>query len=270
MTAPASLPVAEGIRLSGVSKRFGRHQQGIQALSDITLDVAEGELVTLIGPSGCGKTTLLRIIGGLLDPDTGTVRVGTLSPDAARREKHFGFVPQAPALLPWRTVIDNVTLLDEVNKRRGRRRADPAGNRPTPAELLEQTGLSEFGHAHPHELSGGMQQRVALARAMALCAPILLMDEPFAALDEITRGEMRHLLLDVWASSGATCVFVTHSIDEAVLLSDRVVVLAPRPGRIAAVEPIDLPRPRPPGIEDQPEFHEHVRRIRQALHGSAR
>ncbi|QGG94887.1 ABC transporter ATP-binding protein [Actinomarinicola tropica] len=254
-----ALPVAEGIHLSGVSKGFGRRGQRVEALRGIDLEVAEGELVSLIGPSGCGKTTLLRVIGGLLEADAGVVRVGTLPPDEARRRKHFGFVPQVPALLPWRDVLGNVELLGEVNRRHG------TAPRLDARTLLAQVGLTGFEHAHPRELSGGMQQRVALARAMALCAPVLLMDEPLAALDEITRADMRHLVLDVWERSGATCVFVTHSIEEAVLLSDRVVVMAPRPGHITAIEPIDLPRPRPRGVEDEPRFHEHVRRIRQAL-----
>lgn len=261
MSEAAPLPVAEGIHIAGVAKRFDRGGgDGVDALRDVHLDVAEGELVTLLGPSGCGKTTLLRIIAGLLVPDAGTVRVGALAPDDARRRKHIGFVPQSPALLPWRTVLDNIALLGEVNRRRSDRRAGI-----DPHELVADMGLTGFEQARPRELSGGMQQRVALARAIALCAPILLMDEPLAALDEITRADMRHLVLDAWERSGATCVFVTHSIEEAVLLSDRVVVMAPRPGHITAIEAIDLPRPRRRGIEDDPAFHEHVRRLRVAL-----
>lgn len=261
MTATEPLPHAEGIRLNEVSKRFAGKGQTVTALSNVTLDIAEGEFVTLIGPSGCGKSTLLRIIGGLLAHDTGTVTVGRCSPDQARLEKHFGFVPQTPALLPWRSVLDNVTLLDELNRRR-----DRSGETPDPFALLAEVGLADFANAHPAELSGGMQQRVALARAVALGSPVLLMDEPFAALDEITRADMRYLLLDVWERTGATCVFVTHSIDEAVTLSDRVVILAPRPGRVIRTEVIDLPRPRPPGTEDLPEFHAHVSSIRRTLH----
>jgi len=171
-------------------------------------------------------------------------------------------VPQSPALLPWRTVHDNITLLDEVN--RGARR--PRRALASVDHLVERTGLAGFEGALPHELSGGMRQRVALARAMALDPPLLLMDEPFASLDELTRTDMRHLLLDVRGDRGATCLFVTHSIEESVLLSDRVVVLSPRPGRIRTVETIDLPRPRPLGIEDEPAFHDHVRRLRAVLH----
>ena len=261
----APLPHAEGIRLQGVSKRFDRKGQSVQALSDVSLDIAEGEFVSLIGPSGCGKSTLLRIVAGLLTYDSGSATIGTCTPDQARREKHFGFMPQTPALLPWRSVLDNVTLLGELNRRR---RADEVA--PDHHALLAEVGLADFAHAHPAELSGGMQQRVALARAVALGAPVLLMDEPFAALDEITRADMRYLLLDVWERTGATCVFVTHSIDEAVTLSDRVAILAPRPGRVVRVESIDLARPRRRGVEDQPEFHTHVSSIRHTLHEGAR
>ena len=267
MTATEPLPPAEGIRLHGISKRFARTGQAVQALDGVSLDIAEGEFVTLIGPSGCGKTTMLRIIGGLLAHDSGSVTIGRCTPDEARREKHFGFVPQSPALLPWRSVLDNVTLLGEVNRRKTRRHEHQP---PDPRQLLADVGLAGFENARPAELSGGMQQRVALARAVALGAPVLLMDEPFAALDEITRAEMRYLLLDLWERTGATCVFVTHSIDEAVILSDRVVVFAPRPGRVTSIETIDLPRPRSTEIEDQPEFHAHVSRIRHSLrHGTS-
>jgi len=260
MTAPTA--VAEGISVAGVSKRFGRRDQVVHALHDVSIDIAPGEFVSLIGPSGCGKSTLLRVIGGLIGHDDGTVRVGDRSPEQARRQKRFGFVPQTPALLPWRTVIDNVSLLGEVNRRAGRAYA---GESADPAALLAQVGLQGFERAHPAELSGGMQQRVALVRAFALGAPILLMDEPFAALDEITRAEMRYQLLDVWSRSGHTVVFVTHSIDEAVILSDRVVVLAARPGRITTVERIGLDRPRTAEMEDTDTFHHHVRSIRTAL-----
>ncbi|MFP3906458.1 MAG: ABC transporter ATP-binding protein [Acidimicrobiales bacterium] len=267
MTDADPLPAAEGIHIDGVSKRFERTGQSVLALADISLDIAEGELVSVIGPSGCGKSTLLRIIGGLLTPDTGTVTIGTHTPEQARRQKHFGFVFQTPALLPWRTVVDNVALVGEVNRRNNRRHEHPP---PGPAELLDAVGLAGFERAHPAELSGGMQQRVALARAVALGAPVLLMDEPFAALDEITRSDMRYLLLDMWERTRATCVFVTHSIDEAVALSDRVVVLGPRPGRVAADELIDLGRPRHPWLEDTAEFRSHVGHIRRILHTGSR
>ena len=186
--------------------------------------------MSLLGPSGCGKSTLLRIIGGLVEADRGTVRVGGTTPNHARATKRFGLVP-TPALLPWRTVADNVRLLAEVNTRAASQPSLPADE---VAGLLETVGLGGFTKAYPNELSGGMQQRVSLVRAFALGAPILLMDEPFAALDEITRADMRYLLLDLSqrAGGGTTVVFVTHSVTEAVTLSDRVVVLAARPGRL--------------------------------------
>jgi NitT/TauT family transport system ATP-binding protein len=256
-----------GIEIVGIAHRFARRGHEVQALDTFDLSVAPGELVSFLGPSGCGKTTLLRIVAGLLSPTAGRVNVGEVSPDDARRAKQIGWVPQAPALLPWRTVLANVTLLDDVNRRaRPERQADAV----TAGELLERTGLAGFEDALPHELSGGMRQRVALARAMALHPPVLLMDEPFAALDEITRGEMRHLLLDLRGLRPATCLFVTHSVEEAVLLSDRVVVMSPRPGRIVAIEPIELPHPRRPGVEDDPRFHDHARRLRAHLREAGR
>ncbi len=251
------------IHVAGVSKFF----RPLHALRQIDLDVAPGETVTLLGASGSGKTTLLRLIAGLDSPSSGTIAVDGATPHAARAAKRIGFVPQSPALLPWRTVAQNAQLLLDVNRTAN----GPAVRSAT--ELLEEVGLAEFASAYPHELSGGMQQRVALVRAMALGAPLLLMDEPFAALDEITRTDMRHLLArlnDAGEAGGPragapTTVFVTHSVPEAVFLSDRVVVLTSRPGRIYAVEPIELPRPRAPELEDTPAFFEATRRLRALL-----
>jgi len=248
------------ISVAGVSKFFGR----VHALRQIDLDVVGGETVTLLGPSGSGKTTLLRLIAGLDSPSSGTVTVDGTPPHEARDAKRIGWVPQSPALLPWRTVEQNAQLLLDVN-----RTANGTAVRRV-ADLLTDVGLAEFAHAYPHELSGGMQQRVSLVRAMALGAPLLLMDEPFAALDEITRTEMRHLLAGLHAEAAAsgsptTTVFVTHSVAEAVYLSDRVVVLTSRPGRIFTVEPIDLPRPRLPELENSPEFFITTRRLRALL-----
>jgi NitT/TauT family transport system ATP-binding protein len=253
------------VRLDAVTKRFAGRRTDVVALTEVHLAVAAGEFVSVIGPSGCGKSTLLRLIGGLVAPDEGTVTVDGRSPAAARRAKDFAFVPQTPALLPWRSVRANARLLTEVNR--------GAEDHPTLTEaeteaLLHEVGLGEFLDARPGELSGGMQQRVALVRAFTLGAPILLMDEPFAALDEITRAEMRHLLLRLWERHGATTVLVTHSVAEAVLLSDRVVVLSSRPGRVVAIESVTLERPRRPDQEDTVAFLDHVARIRQALRGS--
>mgnify|MGYP001191606550 FL=1 len=250
---------AVGIEIAGVSKRF----RSVHALESIDLTVEPGEVVTLLGPSGSGKTTLLRIVGGLDEPTTGTVRVGDASPHDARAAKRIGFVPQSPALLPWRTVRANARLLLDVNRAAG------TPNGTDPVDLLAEVGLAEFADAYPHELSGGMQQRVAIVRAMALGAPLLLMDEPFAALDEITRADMRHLLARLCERVATTVLFVTHSIAEAVFLSDRVAVLSARPGRLVAIEPVDLPRPRRPELEDDPAFFAVETRLRAHLHSGA-
>jgi NitT/TauT family transport system ATP-binding protein len=244
-----------GVRVAGVSKRFGQ----TEALAPTDLVVAPGEIVTLIGPSGCGKTTLLRLVAGLEQPTTGAVAIDGRSPDAARAKKRIGFVPQAPALLPWRTVEANARLLLDLNRSAGA----PA---PTdPVSLLDRVGLGSFGDAYPHELSGGMQQRVGLVRAFALGAPYLLMDEPFAALDEITRADMRHLLAELCEPVGAGVLFVTHSLAEAVFLSDRVIVLSPRPGRVVGTVEIGLPHPRTPEIEDDPTFFALESEVRSLL-----
>ncbi len=249
--------------MRGVHKVFRRRRQVVEALRSVDLDVGRGEFVSLLGPSGCGKSTLLRVIGGLVEPDGGVVEVAGQQPTAARKAKQYGLVPQTPSLMPWATVERNVRFLSSLDSNR---RSDASSLSDGDIDdLIDTVGLANFRTSYPHELSGGMQQRVSLVRGFALGAPILLMDEPFAALDEITRAEMRYLLLDLWQRTGTTVVFVTHSITEAVILSDRVVVMAARPGRIAAVEPISLGRPRIPEMEDAPEFHEHVRVLRDHL-----
>ncbi|MEZ5218281.1 MAG: ABC transporter ATP-binding protein [Ilumatobacteraceae bacterium] len=240
-----------------MSKVFG----SLPVLEPTTLAVHQGEVLTLLGPSGCGKTTLLRMVAGLEAPSAGTVLVGGRSPAEARSAKEIGFVPQAPGLLPWRDVEANARLLTELNRGRGRRAARDV------VELLRSVGLGDFLAAYPHELSGGMQQRVALVRAFALGAPLLLMDEPFAALDEMTRADMRHLLATLCEETGAAVLFVTHSLAEAVFLSDRVAVMSPRPGTVTGVVEIDLPRPRDPELEDDPAFFTLERALRHQLHG---
>jgi NitT/TauT family transport system ATP-binding protein len=249
------------IHFHQVSKWFRRKGQLTHALSRVDLDVAESEFVSLIGPSGCGKSTLLRLAGGLLEPDRGSILVDGDEPAEARRKKHYGFVPQTPALLPWRTVRDNVSLLTEIN----RQPDTPGMSEDDRLAMLEQIGLGPFLDALPRELSGGMQQRVSIARAFALGAPVLLMDEPFSALDEITRADMRYRLLELWGHVGSTVLFVTHSIPEAVVLSDRVVVLGSRPGRITDMIDVSLPRPRISDIEDTDEFHHILAHVRFAL-----
>jgi NitT/TauT family transport system ATP-binding protein len=253
------------VHIRDVSKVFVQRGRTTEALRDVHLDVARGEFVSLLGPSGCGKSTLLRVIGGLVDVDAGVVTIDGRAPSRARADKQFGLVPQSPALLPWHSVANNARFLTRVHR---------TGNGSSVLsdaeidELLAAVGLAAFHHALPHELSGGMQQRVSLVRAFALGAPILLMDEPFASLDEITRADMRYLLLDLWRRTGATVVFVTHSVAEAVILSDRVVVMAPRPGRVVTTLDISLPRPRTPEMEDTPEFHHHVQQLRADLRES--
>ncbi len=251
-----SLVVPPRIELRDVSKSFGT----LDALAPVSFDVAEGETVTLLGPSGCGKTTLLRLIAGLETPSSGEIVVNGLTPGDARRHKQIGFVPQAPALLPWRTVEANARLLLDIN-----RSASPATPSVSVNDLLDEVGLGEFLDAYPHELSGGMQQRVGLVRAFALDAPILLMDEPFAALDEMTRTDMRHLLGRLRERLGTTVVFVTHSIAEAAFLSDRVAVMSARPGRVIDDLTIELAHPRTPDVEDTDEFFHVTTRLRSAL-----
>ncbi len=248
------------IDVRDVSKRFG----SLVALSGIDLSIDVGETVTLLGPSGCGKTTLLRLIAGLEVPTGGSISLDGAPPEHARTHKRIGFVPQSPALLPWRTVVDNARLLLDINRR-------ATSEPPTVSvdELLREVGLDDFRDAHPHQLSGGMQQRVGLVRAFALDAPILLMDEPFAALDEITRADMRHLLGRLRERLGTTVVFVTHSVPEATFLSDRVAVMSPRPGTITDIVDVPLPHPRLPEVEDTTDFFAVNTRLRAALRGDA-
>ncbi|CAN5819224.1 ABC transporter ATP-binding protein [soil metagenome] len=251
--------MSASISVRGLTKFFGP----LEALRLIDLDVAAGEIVTVLGGSGSGKTTLLRLIAGLDEPSAGDVAIDGESPDRARADKRVGFVPQSPALLPWRTVAANTRLLLDVNRNAPNRDVRSADI------LLAQVGLADFADAYPHELSGGMQQRVSLVRAMVLGAPLLLMDEPFAALDEITRMDMRHLLAALCESMPTTVVFVTHSVPEAVFLSDRVVVLSNRPGRVVGIESITFARPRRPEVEDDPAFFAATTRLRAMLREGA-
>jgi NitT/TauT family transport system ATP-binding protein len=224
------------IRLSGVSRTFAGRSGIVEALREIELDVADGEFVAVLGRSGCGKSTLLRMIAGLLPTTAGEVRVSGERVTGPRRDIAMMF--QRPALLPWRSVIDNVLLPMQIFGWR------KSVHRARAHELLELTGLTGFEKRLPHELSGGMQQRVALCRSLIAEPRVLLMDEPFSALDALTREELSGELQRVHMNNGATIVFVTHSIDEAVLLADRVVVLSPRPGRIREILDITIPRPR--------------------------
>jgi NitT/TauT family transport system ATP-binding protein len=248
------------VEFQGIRQEFSDRRTNTVALDGIDLTVSAGEFVSILGPSGCGKSTLLRLVAGLLEPTHGTAMVNQQPARNGRTAKAYALAPQQPALLPWRTVRQNAQLLVDVNAQQ-----DRSSSSTLVDTLLSEVGLGEFADAFPHQLSGGMQQRVALVRAFALQAPILLLDEPFAALDELTRAEMRHLLLRLWGAHQSTALFVTHSIAEAVLLSDRVVVMSGRPGRIAASEDIVLARPRTAEVEDTDAFDHHVRYLRRIL-----
>jgi NitT/TauT family transport system ATP-binding protein len=247
------------LAVSNVSKVFNKgNGNEVTALSDVNLDVHTGEFISLIGPSGCGKSTLLRVIGDLTGFDSGSVLVSGRSPEEARKERLYGIAFQQAALFDWRTVSKNIELPLELagwDKQKREARS---------AELLDMVQLSEFGNHRPWELSGGMQQRVAIARSLAVDPPLLLMDEPFGALDEMTRERMQNELLRIRMDTGKTIIFVTHSIPEAVYLSDRVVVMSPRPGRITAEINVELGQ-RSETTRESDHFFHCVTSVREAL-----
>ncbi|HEY0888565.1 MAG TPA: ABC transporter ATP-binding protein [Nocardioides sp.] len=249
-----------GIVVRGVGRTY-RDQDGAAtvALDGVELSVPPGRFVSVIGPSGCGKSTLLRMVAGLERPDVGEVTVCGTTPQRAAEEKRLGLVPQGPALLPWLSVLGNVALPGKVNRRHNRR------PEPDLVALLRRAGLGDALHLRPAQLSGGMQQRVAIVRAFGLQPDVLLMDEPFSALDEFNREAQHEQLLDLWEQQGTTVLFVTHSILEAVRLSDTVVVMAARPGRIVDVVDIDLPRPRTQELIRSPQFHAYELALRERL-----
>jgi len=252
------------ISVDHLSKVFEAGGNPVHALHDISVSVKHGEFVTLLGPSGCGKSTLLRIIAGLTPPTRGDVSIASARPDQAQRDKRIGMVFQQAALLPWRNVTSNVRLPLEVNKR-----DNASGQTSNIPDLLKLVGLADFARAYPFQLSGGMQQRVAIARALIFDPEILLMDEPFGALDEITRDQMRYELLRIWGASRKTVVFVTHSIPEAIILSDRIVVMSTRPGQVREVLEVHLPRPRGEDLEMSPEFLSMAEHLRRQLRPSS-
>ncbi len=264
--ARSDLPQAAGGRLAvscrAVSVRFFTDRRSVTALKGVDLDVATGEFMSLLGPSGCGKSTFLRVVADLIAPTSGSVRVLGVTPDAARLRRDIGFVFQDAALLPWRTALQNVELPLEVA--RGRTQSNKAA-RATPRELLQLVGLSGSENAYPHELSGGMRQRVSIARALVTDPRILLMDEPFGALDEITRDRLNEELLRVWRELGMTVLFVTHSIYEAAFLAQRVLMLAANPGRVQEIVPVDLPTDRTLAIRETPEFVRLTAKLRRVL-----
>jgi NitT/TauT family transport system ATP-binding protein len=255
--APPSADAA--IEISGLSLRFNTADGPVQALSDINLKVARGEFVSFIGPSGCGKTTLLRAVADLENPTSGTIRVNSLSPHEARANRAYGYVFQAPALYPWRTVARNIALPLEIMG------FSKAEREARVAKGLELVNLSGFGGKYPWQLSGGMQQRASIARALSFDPDLLLMDEPFGALDEIVRDMLNQQLLRLWDVTGKTVLFVTHSIPEAVFLSTHIVVMSPRPGRIYDVIQCNFPRDRTLDIRETPEFLAIANRVRQGL-----
>ncbi len=248
------------VRIQGVDKRFDAGGQRVTtALSGIDLEIRQGEFVSLIGPSGCSKSTLLRLIGDLTAPTEGSVEVNGKPAHAARLGREYGMVFQAPVLFEWRTVEDNVRLPLELLGVDGAERDRRVSEMP---DLVE---LSDFARHHPYQLSGGMQQRVAIARALALQPAILLMDEPFGALDEMTRERMNSEVLRIWQQTGTTIVFVTHSIPEAVFLSTRVVVMSARPGRITRIVDVPLGHPRNDLTREDPRYFQRVTEVREAL-----
>ena len=242
-----------------VGKTFGDGPDGLVAIEDVDLTIEAGEFISLIGPSGCGKSTLLRLIGDLTSPSSGAVTVNGKPAREARLGREYGMVFQAPVLMDWRTVQKNVELPLEVMG------FGKAARETRARAMLDLVELGDFEQAHPWQLSGGMQQRVAIARALAFDPKLLLMDEPFGALDEMTRERMNLELMRIWRQTGITIVFVTHSIPEAVFLSTRVVVMSARPGRISRVVEIDLPHPRTVETRELPRYFEHVTAVREAL-----
>ncbi|HMJ81051.1 MAG TPA: ABC transporter ATP-binding protein [Candidatus Dormibacteraeota bacterium] len=252
-----SEPVVEVLK---ASKTFGAGEGALAALQEIDLTIRAGEFVSLIGPSGCGKSTLLRLIGDLTPASTGEVRLNGKPAAQARRAREYGIVFQAPVLMEWRTVQRNVELPLEIS---GVARAERTERATAMLRLVE---LSDFAAKYPWQLSGGMQQRVAIARALAMDPALLLMDEPFGALDEMTRERLNLELMDIWRRTHTTVVFVTHSIPEAVFLSSRVAVMSARPGRITRLIDVDLPQPREAATRNEERYFELVTAVREALH----
>ncbi|ESZ08382.1 ABC transporter ATP-binding protein [Mesorhizobium sp. M1060] len=247
------------VSASRLGLTFQTNDGPVEALSNVDLTIGKGEFVSFIGPSGCGKTTLLRVIADLEKPTSGTISVNGMTPEQAREKRAYGYVFQAAALFPWRTIERNVALPLEII---GLSRAEQAERIKRTMELVN---LSGFENKYPWQLSGGMQQRASIARALAFDADLLLMDEPFGALDEIVRDHLNEQLLELWARTNKTICFVTHSIPEAVYLSTRIVVMSPRPGRVTDIIDSTLPKERPLDIRETPEFLAIAARVRDGL-----
>ncbi|WP_373458509.1 ABC transporter ATP-binding protein [Neorhizobium huautlense] len=251
---PYSVVSAQNLGLT-----FDTNDGPVHALSHVDLDIAKGDFVSFIGPSGCGKTTFLRVIADLEQPTSGTISVNGMTPEEARKARSYGYVFQAAALYPWRTIEKNIALPLEIMNYSTSERQERI------ARVLDLVNLSGFGKKYPWQLSGGMQQRASIARALAFDADLLLMDEPFGALDEIVRDHLNEQLLDLWSRTQKTICFVTHSIPEAVYLSTKIVVMSPRPGRVTDVIHSTLPKERPLEIRETPEFLEIAHRVREGL-----
>lgn len=249
----------EVVNAQNLDLTFETNDGPVHALKDVNLQIDKGDFVSFIGPSGCGKTTLLRVIAALEHPTGGTITVNGVSPDEARQNRAYGYVFQAAGLYPWRTIAGNIKLPLEIMG------YDKAAQQDKVKEVLQLVDLEGFDKKYPWQLSGGMQQRASIARALAFDADLLLMDEPFGALDEIVRDHLNEQLLELWRRTEKTIAFVTHSIPEAVFLSTKIVVMSPRPGRITDIIESPLPKERPLDIRDTPEFIEIAHRVRDGL-----
>ncbi len=261
-TAALDADAPASVRCRNISVRFFTERRSVTALQNLSVDVGAGEFLTLLGPSGCGKSTLLRVVADLIAPTQGSAEVLGATPSVARLRRDIGFVFQDPALLPWRSALQNVELPLEVARNKTQ---DAKKARATPRELLELVGLKGAENAYPHELSGGMRQRVSIARALVSDPRILLMDEPFGALDEITRDRLNEELRRVWKELGMTILFVTHSIYEAAYLGQRVMMMAANPGRVQELVRVDLPEDRTLAVRETPEFVSLTAYLRRIL-----
>ena len=272
MTEQSQAPVVSedrgtALSINDLSKRYGSGEESVLALSDIDLDIKEGEFVSVVGPSGCGKSTLLHSITGIVEPTAGSVTIEGLDVQSPEHDSHkVGLVFQDAVLLDWRSITNNIMLPIEILHGNGELDGDKDEYRQKTAELLELVGLDGFEDAYPAELSGGMQQRTSICRSLVYDPSVLLMDEPFGALDALTRQKMNRELLDIWKSTQKTILFVTHNLEEAVFLSDRVVVLSPRPGKVEDIVDIDLERPRSDDTRTNERYHELVDYVYEYFH----